>query len=34
MQGIAVDKMSADCVAKYVQLAVDYPEIKRLDIWQ
>jgi NAD(P)-dependent dehydrogenase (short-subunit alcohol dehydrogenase family) len=34
MQGVAVDKMSADSVAKYVQLAVDHPEIKRLDIWQ
>ena len=34
MQGVAVDKMSVDCVAKYVQLAMDYPEIKRLDIWQ
>jgi len=34
MQGIAVDKMSADLVAKYVQLAMAYPEIKRLDIWQ
>ena len=34
MREISVKKMPADCVAKYVQLALTNREIRRLDIWQ